>query len=59
MQLMQKYDKEDGAIGIDDLNRWHSGSDAIGFLSATTTTVSAAELLKVRVQFSSCSNDLS
>ena len=49
MELMQKYVKEDGAIGIDDLHRWHSGSHAVGFLSATTSAASAAELLKVRV----------
>lgn len=48
MELMQKYVKEDGAIGIDDLRRWHSSSDAVGFLSATTSATSAAELLKVR-----------
>lgn len=47
MELMQKYVKEDAAIGIDDLHRWHSSSDAVGLLSATTSAVSAAELLKV------------
>jgi hypothetical protein len=52
MELMQKYVKEDGAIGIDNLRRWHSSSDAVGFLSATTSAVSAAELLKVCVLFS-------
>ena len=49
MELMQKYVKEGGAVGIDDLRRWHSGSDAIGFLSATTSATSAAELLKVLI----------
>ena len=48
MKLMQKYVKEGGAIGVDDLRRWHSSSDAVGFLSATTSATSAAELLKVR-----------
>jgi hypothetical protein len=48
MELMQKYVKEDGAIGIDDLRRWNSSPDALGFLSATTSATSAAELLKVR-----------
>ena len=48
MEMMQKYVKEDRAIGIDDLRRWNSSSDAVGFLSATTSATSAAELLKVR-----------
>ncbi|CZS92538.1 uncharacterized protein RAG0_03150 [Rhynchosporium agropyri] len=46
IELIQKYVKEDRAIGIDDLYRWQSNSDAIGFLSATTSAGSAAELLK-------------
>ena len=49
MELMQKYVKEDAAIGIDDLHRWHSSSDAVGLRSATTSAVSAAELLKVSI----------
>lgn len=49
MELMQKYVKEDAAIGIDDLRRWHSSSDAVGLLSATTSAMSAAELLKVSI----------
>ena len=48
MELMQKYVKEGGAIGIDDLSRWDSSSDAVVFLSATTYAMSAVELLKVR-----------
>lgn len=47
MELMQKYAKEDGAIGVDNLHRWPLNSDALGFLSATTSAASAAELLKV------------
>lgn len=47
MELMQKYVKEDGAIGIDDLYRWPSESEAVEFLSATTSSTSAEELLKV------------
>ncbi|KAG0644962.1 hypothetical protein D0Z07_9343 [Hyphodiscus hymeniophilus] len=46
MELMQKYIKEDGAIGIDNLKRWPSNSDAVGFLSATTSAASVAELLQ-------------
>jgi hypothetical protein len=47
MELTQKYIKEDGAVGIDDLNRWNSSSDAVGFLSATTSAMSVSELLQV------------
>jgi hypothetical protein len=47
MELMQKYVKEDGAIGVDNLERWHSNLEALGFLSATTSAAFAAELLKV------------
>jgi hypothetical protein len=47
MELMQKYTKDDGAIGVDDLRRWPSKSDAIGFLLETTSTASASELIKV------------
>ncbi|KAH7378887.1 hypothetical protein BKA64DRAFT_698219 [Cadophora sp. MPI-SDFR-AT-0126] len=41
-----KYVKEDGAIGVDNLQRWPSNLGAVGFLSATTSTASTAELLK-------------
>jgi hypothetical protein len=47
MELMQKYIKENGAVGIDDLVRWNSSSDAVGFLSATTSARSVSELLQV------------
>jgi hypothetical protein len=44
---MQKYTKDDGAVGVDDLRRWPSNSDAVGFLSETTSAASAVELMKV------------
>ncbi|OBT40475.1 hypothetical protein VE00_07894 [Pseudogymnoascus sp. WSF 3629] len=47
MELMQKYTKDDGAIGIDDLDRWPSDCNAVGFLSMTTSATSVDELLKV------------
>jgi hypothetical protein len=59
MELMQKYVKEDGAVGIDDLHRWNHSSDAVGFLSTTTSAVSAAEMLEVRELVSGSLNDLS
>ncbi|OAL42798.1 hypothetical protein IQ07DRAFT_525570, partial [Pyrenochaeta sp. DS3sAY3a] len=37
MELMQGYPKEDGVVGIDDLYRWPSDCNAVGFLSATVT----------------------
>jgi hypothetical protein len=48
MELMQKYVKEDGAVGIDDLRRWDPSSNAVRFLSATTSATTVTELLKVR-----------
>jgi len=47
MELMQKYVKDDGAIGVDDLLRWPSNSNAVGFLSETTSAASVAELMEV------------
>ncbi|KAH7111053.1 kinase-like domain-containing protein [Dendryphion nanum] len=46
MELMQGYVKDDGAIGVDDLHRWPDGSDAVGFLSETTSACSVGELMK-------------
>lgn len=37
MELMQKYEKDAGVAGVDDLNRWPVGSDTFGFLSAAST----------------------
>lgn len=48
MELMQKYVREDGAIAIDNVDRWDSASDAVRFLTATTSAKSVFELLKVR-----------
>ncbi len=47
MELMQKYAKDDGAIGIENLDRWPEDSAAVEFLSATTSASSANELMKV------------
>ncbi|EDN08844.1 hypothetical protein I7I51_00501 [Histoplasma capsulatum] len=46
MELMDKDAKEEGAIGVSDLQRWPTGSDAVGFLSATTSTDWLDELMK-------------
>jgi hypothetical protein len=55
MELMQKYAKADGAVGVDDLRRWPSDSLAVEFLSETTSATSAERLLKAsdRPQISS------
>ena len=47
MELMQKHVKEDGVVGIEDLNRWPSDSAAVDFLSATTSASSATQLMTV------------
>ena len=47
MQLMQKYVKDDGAVGIDNFDRWRNRPAAIEFLSATTSAGSIEELKKV------------
>lgn len=47
MELMQKYVKDDGAIGIDNLDRWRARPAAVEFLSATTSAGSFEELKRV------------
>ncbi|KAJ6093637.1 hypothetical protein N7499_002968 [Penicillium canescens] len=37
MRLMQKYDKDEGVVGVNDLERWPIDSAAVDFLSATET----------------------
>ena len=45
MELMQKHIKEDGVVGIEDLDRWPSDSAAVDFLSATTSANSTKQLI--------------
>jgi hypothetical protein len=47
MELMQKYEKDDGMVGVDDLDRWPVDSNAFGFLLATSTTESLEGLKQV------------
>lgn len=47
MELMQKYVRDDGAVGVDDQHRWPSDCKAVGFLSETTSATSVDELMKV------------
>lgn len=47
MELMQKYVKDDGVVGIDNLDRWRNRPAAIEFLSATTSAGSFEELKTV------------
>ncbi|KAJ5976579.1 hypothetical protein N7481_010286 [Penicillium waksmanii] len=49
MELMQKYVKEDGAVGIDNLDRWRNCPAAIEFLCATTSASSFEELKEQRL----------
>ncbi|KAJ5203015.1 hypothetical protein N7449_005094 [Penicillium cf. viridicatum] len=37
MRLIQKCDKDEGVVGVNDLERWLIDSAAVGFLSATET----------------------
>ena len=45
MELMQKYVKEN--VGIDDPARWAIDSNAVDFLSSTTSARSVMELTQV------------
>lgn len=47
MELMQKHVKEDGGVGIENLDRWPLGSAAVDFLSSTQSASSAKDLMKV------------
>ena len=47
MELMQKYVKDGGAIGVDDLRQWPSDSLAVTFLSETTSATSVERLMRV------------
>jgi hypothetical protein len=47
MQLMQKYDKADGTIGVNDLQRWPMESAAVDFLGASGVAVSMEVLREV------------
>lgn len=47
MLLMQKYTKADGAIGIDDIDRWPVESDSVQFLSTTTSVATIEDLKEV------------
>jgi hypothetical protein len=48
---MQKYTKDGGAIGVEDLDRWPSDSNMVAFLSLTTSTPLLDELLKVSINY--------
>lgn len=45
IELIQKYVKDDGVVGLDNFDCWRTSSAAIKFLS-TTTSVSSVEGLK-------------
>ena len=53
-ELMNGYVKEDGAVGVDDLHRWPPGSNAVSFLSETTSAASIFKLIKVSWKLTSC-----
>ncbi|KAB8069051.1 hypothetical protein BDV29DRAFT_59736 [Aspergillus leporis] len=45
MDLMQTYEKDNGVVGVDDLDLWPVDSDAFSFLS-TTSSAGSIEALK-------------
>jgi hypothetical protein len=47
IELMQKYVKNGGAVGVGDLRRWLSDSMAMAFLSETTSATSVERLMRV------------
>ncbi|KAJ5976533.1 hypothetical protein N7481_010240 [Penicillium waksmanii] len=49
MELTHKYIKEDGAVGIDNLDRWRTYPAAIEFLCATASASSFEELREQRL----------
>ncbi|KAL4801662.1 hypothetical protein BDV18DRAFT_71497 [Aspergillus unguis] len=49
MELMQKYVKGGGAVGVDNIERWPTDSAAVDFLSATTSASSMEGLKKHRL----------
>lgn len=46
MELMEGYVKKGHNVGLDEPSRWHP--EVVSFLSATTSALSADELLQVR-----------
>ena len=52
MELLQKYVKDDGKVGIENLDRWPSDSVAVTFLSSTITASSLKTLMEVRISYS-------
>ncbi|KAH6871966.1 hypothetical protein B0T10DRAFT_567956 [Thelonectria olida] len=46
MKLMQKLDRDDGVVGIDDPGRWQDNPDTIQFASSITSSKSLGELRK-------------
>ncbi|KAJ5264903.1 hypothetical protein N7505_007696 [Penicillium chrysogenum] len=47
MRLMQKNGKNQGVVGVNDLERWPIDSAAVEFLSATETAESIESLDKL------------
>lgn len=46
MRLIQKYNKDEGTVGVDNLKRWPIGSTAVSFLSTTGATALMELLMK-------------
>jgi hypothetical protein len=52
MELLQKYVKDDGKVGVENLDRWPSDSAAVTFLSSTITASSLKTLMEVCISYS-------
>ncbi|KAJ5875190.1 uncharacterized protein N7473_012537, partial [Penicillium subrubescens] len=51
MELLQNYTKDDGIVGIDNMDRWPSDSPPVTFLSSTTSASLLKSLMKRKEYF--------
>jgi hypothetical protein len=60
MRLMQKYEKNDGLLGIDNMDRWPLDSLSVGFLTAVESVHSVKALEQVSLFLSAdlCSHPI-
>jgi hypothetical protein len=47
IELIQKYIKDYGIIGVDNLDRWPSDCNTVTFLLYTTSAISVLELQNI------------
>lgn len=49
MELMETRDKNDGAVGVDNLDHWPVDSDSFEFLSTVSSPVAIEALKQVSI----------